>query len=241
MDHANNFGQQLQYMINACASQAQWHHQQFTKLQYSQQYFAYLLQHQQFLDPNYLDNFLRSLNDQQGAWNPPAAEPPGHVTTTDQSHAHVTTTNQSPAHKKRKKKRKLKVKVHSGEDWTNATESESGLDLDDGYKQFLKESAKFRAERDAQKKKQHQTDEEGKEEDNIEVEYVDILHRGPEGTTLPPTAQNRKELYDKKYGEKGTTILSLETALQWKYNKLKDTCSPIMWPAIPLRLVYDDV
>ena len=70
--------------------------------------------------------------------------------------------------------------------------------------------------------------------------YFSVLHRGPEGTTLPPTAQNRKELYDEKYGEKGTTILSLETALQWKYNKLKDTCSPIMWPAIPIRLIYDD-
>ena len=137
MEHSDNFEQQLKYMMSACATQAQWHHQQFTKLQYCQQYFAYLLQHQQFLDPNYLDNFLRSLNDQQGAWSTPAAEPPDHVTPIDQS----------PAHKKRKKKRKSKVKVHGEDDWTNATGSESGLDLDDGFKQFLKESAKFRAER----------------------------------------------------------------------------------------------
>lgn len=66
-----------------------------------------------------------------------------------------------------------------------------------------------------------------------------VLHKGPEGTKLPPTAQNRKELYEKKYGKQGTTVLSLETALQWKFNKAKDSSSPVMWPAIPIRMVYD--
>ena len=69
--------------------------------------------------------------------------------------------------------------------------------------------------------------------------YLLVLHKGPEGTKLPPTAQNRKELYEKKYGKRGTTVLSLETALQWKFNKVKDSSSPVMWPAIPIRMVYD--
>jgi len=68
-----------------------------------------------------------------------------------------------------------------------------------------------------------------------------VLRKGPDGTVLPPTAQNRKKLYDDKYGDSGTTILSLETALQWKFNKVTDTCSPILWPALPLRLIYDEV
>lgn len=67
-----------------------------------------------------------------------------------------------------------------------------------------------------------------------------VLRKGPDGTVLPPTAHNRKKLYEEKYGEAGTTILSLETALQWKFNKVTDTCSPILWPALPLRLIYDE-
>ena len=62
-----------------------------------------------------------------------------------------------------------------------------------------------------------------------------VLRKGPDGTDLPPTAINRKLLYERKYDSKGTTILSLETALQWKFNKFIDQHSPKLWPAIPLK------
>ena len=61
------------------------------------------------------------------------------------------------------------------------------------------------------------------------------MKKGPDGTVLPPTASNRKEMYETKYGEAGTTILSLETAVQWKFNKFMDISSPSPWPCIPLR------
>ena len=67
-----------------------------------------------------------------------------------------------------------------------------------------------------------------------------VMRKGPDGSVLPPTALNRKLLYEEKYGESGTTILSLETALQWKFNKFLDSTNPVTWPALPLRLVYDE-
>jgi len=116
----------------------------------------------------------------------------------------------------------------------------SEYELDKGFKDFLRQSAEFRKERDAAKQKKE--NDQGSQNVNDEirsecVEYVDILRKGPDGTILPPTASNRKELYEEKYGDAGTKILSLETALQWKFNSVVDTTSPKPWPTLPIRFV----
>jgi len=116
----------------------------------------------------------------------------------------------------------------------------SEYELDKGFKDFLRQSAEFRKERDAakQKKKNDLGSQNVNDEIRSEcVEYVDILRKGPDGTILPPTASNRKELYEEKYGDAGTKILSLETALQWKFNSVVDTTSPKPWPTLPIRFV----
>ncbi|XP_002160989.1 gem-associated protein 8 [Hydra vulgaris] len=110
-------------------------------------------------------------------------------------------------------------------------ECESEFELDQQFVDFLRQSSEFKKKRDADKIANL------KENDPTEdsVEYVDVLQKGPDGTVLPPTALNRKQIYEEKYGNSGTLVLSLETALQWKFNKFIDKSSPCLWPALPIR------
>merc|ERR1711962_1617741 len=121
---------------------------------------------------------------------------------------------------------------------------ESDEEIDIGYQEFMRQSEQFRKERDATRVMRN-TRGRGRDamEDESEdvplecVEYVDVLRKGPDGTILPPTASNRKQMYEEKYGHCGTKILSLETALQWKFNSVIDSTSPKPWPALPIRFL----
>lgn len=121
-----------------------------------------------FEDGNYLENLLHNLSAKEdfsrstttGEFQRPYFENRSYGDLNEE------TTNenelQSPVRKKKKKAKKSKAKgvdpltksyYEENEDsWnlslcTENDESESGLDLDDGFKKFLRESARFRAER----------------------------------------------------------------------------------------------
>merc|ERR1712013_749828 len=131
---------------------------------------------------------------------------------------------------------------------TMESSEESDGEIDVGYQEFMRQSEQFRKERDAVRVKcstrggSKGVGKNTNEEDETPlqcVEYVDVLRKGPDGTILPPTASNRKQLYEEKYGSAGTKILSLETALQLKFNSVIDSSSPKPWPALPIRFVNE--
>ena len=144
MDQENNFHEKLNSMINACALQARWHHEQYARLQYCQQYFVYLLHNKRYLSKNYLEDFFQNLTDgvntHEHPWGGPLID---HEDAGEQSSI-------SDVHCKKKKRRKKKRKTSKQEEASfvdNDNESESDLALDEGFKEFLRESARFRAER----------------------------------------------------------------------------------------------
>jgi len=152
--------------------------------------------------------------------------------------------------KKKKKRRRRRRKMSKTESETIEEEEETDLEIEPAFKEFLRQSLQFKREREAAKRQARSggyskcddddnldstlDDTDSDSDDN--TEYVDLMKKGPEGTILPPTATNRKELYDSRYGTKGTTILSLETALQWKFMQFIDQKSPTLWPNLPLNL-----
>lgn len=132
-----------------------------------------------------------------------------------------------------------KDKVEVAEDIESSDDSEEEVDI--GYQEFVRQSEEFRRERDLARLKATSKDTGGNSNESDVplqcVEYVDVLRKGPDGTILPPTALNRKQLYEEKYGGAGTKILSLETALQWNFNTVVDATSPKLWPALPIRFL----
>lgn len=226
--------ERLHSMIHTCAQQARWHYEQYTRLQQCQQYFVYLLHHNSHLHGNSWEEHLQNMMSWQTTERKHSAGVSMDQQDIDQGSS--TTCEVQLEKKRRKKKKRRKSKQEPS---LVKGESESDIALDDGFKEFLKESARFRAERDAKKNTSTMETNTDQKNDDVVIEYVDILRKGPEGTKLPPTAQNRKELYEEKYGTKGTAILSLETALQWKFNKSKDSRSHVLWPAIPIRMIYE--
>ena len=149
----DNRSEKLAYMINTCALQARWHHEQYTRLEYCQRYFAYLMENERLLgDENYLENLLRNLNTATAEVCKQSQSENGCYGDEGTQDNDV----KSPVRKKKKKTKKSKAKVkdlpesYYEQQETSSTEkeeSESHLDLDDGFKEFLRESARFRAER----------------------------------------------------------------------------------------------
>jgi len=63
MSISDNRRAKLTYMIDACVMQARWHQEQYTRLEYCQRYFAYLMENERmFEDGNYLENLLHNLS-----------------------------------------------------------------------------------------------------------------------------------------------------------------------------------
>jgi len=150
---------------------------------------------------------------------------------------HIDSATVRPPRKKKKKKRRCKSNVAKDHDDAIESEEDSGMEVDPAFREFLRQSAQFRMERDAEKKAASKNNKEGDIAETEEcVEYVDVMCKGPEGTTLPPTAQNRETLYREQYGARGTALLSMETALQWQFNKFSDAMRPKPWPSIPLNM-----
>lgn len=154
----------------------------------------------------------------------------------------TTTVNLSSKKKKKKKKRRCKSNVMRNPDESEMATEEGNMEVDPAFREFLRQSAKFRMERDAAKKvsavSNTNNDNDGMVDAEAEecVEYVDVMCKGPEGTILPPTARNREALYYERYGSRGTALLSMETAVQWQFNKFCDAMRPKPWPSIPLNM-----
>jgi len=247
-------------------SYAKWHYEQYTLWSYYswylQHYIQYIRQRESDLagywtrnsgmnDPHFhpddnqtIDRFDSYKADCYQS-SMPFSNQKGHFsdssTTTDHHNFKVPT----PKKSKKKKKRRRRRKVSKTESEITE-EEETDVEIDPAFKEFLRQSIQFKKERDAAKKRTGSSKHNDANEDSMiddadsetdeNTEYVDLMRKGPEGTILPPTATNRKELYDSRYGPKGTTILSLETALQWKFMQFSDQKSPILWPNLPLNL-----
>lgn len=233
----------VEEIIKSCNSQAKWHLQQHQNYSYYAKYYE-----------RYYHSFKQSQLQQQKLKNNP---PPGcgYYFSEEKSSNYPL-----PLKASKRQRRISNNKNRSGgfsknhhvsitrENVELAEQIESDgseYELDKGFKEFLRQSAEFRKERDAAKfKRTTNNNNDPLTDDNNEksvvtecVEYVDILRKGPDGTILPPTASNRKELYEEKYGDAGTKILSLETAIQWKFNTIVDNNSPKQWPTLPIRFV----
>jgi len=113
MSISDNRRAKLTYMIDACVMQARWHQEQYTRLEYCQRYFAYLMENERmFEDGNYLENLLHNLSAKEdfsrstttGEFQRPYFENRSYGDLNEE------TTNenelQSPVRKKKKKRRR---------------------------------------------------------------------------------------------------------------------------------------
>ena len=148
MNEENNFQGKLSSMISACALQARWHHEQYVRLQYCQQYFIYLLQNKHCLEKDYLDDFFQNItadNAKSHPWSTQNYAPWVHPSNNMNERRESSTSEVQCKRKKRKKKKKKRKTSQAFENDDN--ESESDLEVDEGFKAFHRETARFRAER----------------------------------------------------------------------------------------------
>ena len=148
MNENNNFQGKLDSMINACALQAHWHHEQYVRLQYCQKYFIYLLHNKHFWEENYLEKFFQNITAPH-PWSARGPKPWVHPSSDVKERTESSTSEVRCKRKKRKKKknkRKKSQQIYENDD-DDENESEDDLEVDEGFKEFLKESARFRAER----------------------------------------------------------------------------------------------
>lgn len=211
--------ERVEYLLNSCVAQAKWHLEQYKKFNYYATYYRCL--YESYSSKWQEERSRRNTDVDAVDWNEAYTNIAGNCS--------YEKTNISPERKKKKRKKKRKSYAEKIE----SDDENNEFEMDESFKEFLLKSAEHRKQRDAEKAKQ--VDEKSDDVSMECVEYVDVLRKGPEGTVLPPTAFNRKQIYEEKYGAKGTTILSLETALQWKYNKFIDSMPTSPWPALPLR------
>jgi len=248
-DHCNSDNRRLEEAISYFALQARYHLQQYQVYCYYAKYYG---KYRKKLEKK------KRVNDTDSKVKNSLRA--GH--TTDSSCGYYFKANTATSSKKRNKRRNkrrrgggrvhghfnssievslpaVKDKVEVAEDIESSDESDEEVDI--GYQEFVRQSVEFRKERDLARLKTTRKDTGGNSNDSDVplqcVEYVDVLRKGPDGTILPPTALNRKQLYEEKYGEAGTKILSLETALQWNFNSVVDATSPKLWPALPIRFL----
>lgn len=148
---------ELRTLIHRCSTQAYWHQQKYMLFKYYEQYYVYLLSYQQhYYDQQNANTCVETKEDESVNSNEEARD----CTEMENDNSEQKTSfiqrghsmavqHESPARKKKRKKRKKKPSTHKHNEMIghNESEDESELELDDGFKEFLKQSEKFRKER----------------------------------------------------------------------------------------------